>query len=333
MEHDPTDEEQSEAEALARALERGTGSPELPEDALMTAALLRYGADGGELAPEREKAILDELMSTARVPEPQRARSPLRWLAWAAPAFGVAAAALLFVFFGATTEPAPEAVSLTATPLPQPSAELLSAQAAATRNDEGSAEQLSSEMRAHRRQLFAALSAHYQRASASRVHPSLAPMAFAIVGPPLILLGASGCAATTAPSGVAGRWVTSVEDAHVRAATAIDAGDYDTARAVLEDALVAAAPGRIPPEDLRVVHQDLRYALAEVALAVGEPETARMHADEGLSLGREQDLYTANLLVARGRALVDEGSDVEAASDYYEALEINDALLRRILGQ
>jgi hypothetical protein len=56
-------------------------------------------------------------------------------------------------------------------------------------------------------------------------------------------------------------------------------------------------------------------------------------ADNGLRLGRADDIFCSNLLAARGRALAALGRDTEAASSYHEALEIDARLLHAALGR
>ena len=78
MELEPTEEELREAAALAQALDRGSAREGLPDDALAIAAMLRFGADGGELDDERADAILDEALSSAR-PRRPRAEKGVWW--------------------------------------------------------------------------------------------------------------------------------------------------------------------------------------------------------------------------------------------------------------
>ena len=156
-EDDLTPEEQREAEALALALERGRASPGLPQDALETAALLRYAQDGGGLDSRRQAEILDEVVRTARVRREQT--QSLWWrLRWpfglvAAAASSAAAAWLVFAPF----ERDEHAVTL---PAPPPS--LLAAQAAAaTKSADIGA--LDSEMRGYRVAVYDALGGAHEQ--------------------------------------------------------------------------------------------------------------------------------------------------------------------------
>src|SRR4029078_10953852 len=95
---EPTQAELEEAEALARALERGHTTEATPEDALGTALFLRYTKDGGSLDETERDAILADALARAR---PPRAASPARtwgWRRFGALGFaGAAAAAALIV--------------------------------------------------------------------------------------------------------------------------------------------------------------------------------------------------------------------------------------------
>jgi hypothetical protein len=170
---EPSEEELAEAEALARALERGTGTEALPDDALSTAALLRYSQDGGELADERKSAILDEVLATAKPkPAPATVEKPLLgWLKWLVPIGGLGAVAavalaLLVAMPSASPDTAPsasEVATVAPTDLPAPGVALLRAQAEAASAAEGADVVLASEMRTYRGALFAALEERYGR--------------------------------------------------------------------------------------------------------------------------------------------------------------------------
>lgn len=156
-EQDPRPDEEREAEALAHALERGHGSDELPEDALETAALLRYGQDGGELGRERSEAILEEVLGSARAPESKPSPS---WLKWLVPLGGLAAAGAAVLIALRVVGPGGDA---TAVAMPEPDVELLRAQAEAAAGSDEAASALSSRMRDHRGQLVVALGERYGR--------------------------------------------------------------------------------------------------------------------------------------------------------------------------
>jgi hypothetical protein len=147
----PSEEELAEAEALARALERGTARGAVPEDALRAGHLLRYAKDGGALDPARRDAILDEALRHARVPAPKR---PIRWSLLGALGLAAAGAVALVV----TRQGAP-AVAAT---LPAPSRALLGAELEATRSREGLAA-LGTEMTPYRAQMYAVLEERYRR--------------------------------------------------------------------------------------------------------------------------------------------------------------------------
>lgn len=145
-----------EAEALARALERGSADGELPDDALSAAALIRYGAGGGVLRREREDAVLEEVLAAAdRVRERKAAPSSgvpfWRWLFGAA---GLAAAvALVLLIVTGPGEASPTA-------LPAPDARLIEAQLARL-GDPAADERFDEAMRGYRGDVYAALEARY----------------------------------------------------------------------------------------------------------------------------------------------------------------------------
>lgn len=138
-----------EAAELARALERGTAD-EAPDDALQTAALLRYGTDA-ELDDRRAEDILDELLRSVPAREPSPRPGWRRWLWAAGGAVGLAAAIGIFI---ASRE------SDRAT-LPAPDLSLLQAQAAAARP--GGDEAYAQELAAYRRGMLRAMQERYGR--------------------------------------------------------------------------------------------------------------------------------------------------------------------------
>lgn len=143
------DAERREAEALALALERGTASEGLPEDALQVAAMIRYGEGGGALSEAREDALLADVLAAADRVAAKRPAPRVAWWRWAL-GMGVAVAVIaLFV----VARPAPDA-----TALPVPSRALLEAQLArADGRDEGFDEAMGD----YRGAVYAALEARY----------------------------------------------------------------------------------------------------------------------------------------------------------------------------
>lgn len=157
MELEPTEEELREAAALAQALDRGSAREGLPDDALEIAAMLRFGADGGELADDRADALLDEALRAARPRRPRAEKGA--WWRWLVPAGLVTAAAAAGVI-GVLAMRGDETPT-TAAVLPEPSNALLQAQAAAAAGDDPEA--LDRAMEAHRAQVLARLAERYSR--------------------------------------------------------------------------------------------------------------------------------------------------------------------------
>lgn len=147
-------------------------------------------------------------------------------------------------------------------------------------------------------------------------------------------LAFGACSSGSQPESLdaASDWLATVQRAHSRADEAIAAGQPDGARAALQTALDAAVPSSVHPEHARVVRQDLWFRVATLDTAQ-QPAAALLAADNGLRLGRADDIFCSNLLAARGRALAALGRDTEAASSYHEALEIDERLLHAALGQ
>ena len=128
-------------------------------------------------------------------------------------------------------------------------------------------------------------------------------------------------------------WVTEVAAASERADQAIADGRLDDARRELEAALALPVPEEIADPDADIVRKDILCRLSGVELADGDPASAADRADEGLNLGLSDDVFTAGLLVARGRAREALGRPREAAGDYFDALEIDERLLSEALGE
>jgi tetratricopeptide (TPR) repeat protein len=127
------------------------------------------------------------------------------------------------------------------------------------------------------------------------------------------------------------QWIRQAHDANLQADQAIRRGDPAAARAALAASLDRQVPGTVNPEDGRMVKQDMCFRLALVDMDAHRPEDALAWAKRGLELGRRQDLFTANLLVAEGRALEALGREPDAAEAYHRALKINEILLDRAM--
>ena len=156
IDFEPTEEELREAAALARALDRGGAQEGLPADAFETAAMLRFGSDGGALTKERSDALLEEALRSARPHRPRAHKGP--WWRWLLPVglSTAAAAALIGTLASAGPEP-----HTTAMRLPAPSSVLLRAQAAAAAGDDPEA--LDRAMKAHRAAVLGRLAERYER--------------------------------------------------------------------------------------------------------------------------------------------------------------------------
>ncbi len=148
-EDDPTEEELRDAEALARALDRGH-APAPPEDALGAAALLRYARSGAALAEARHDAILSQALQNAR-----RKERPVRRL-FLLSALGLSLAATFALVVSQTTRSEPSL-------LPAPPSSLLSAQAEAARPGTESLATLGAEMKPYRSGVYEKLAEKYGR--------------------------------------------------------------------------------------------------------------------------------------------------------------------------
>lgn len=146
---EPTAEELAEAEALARALDRGSARGPVPEDALGAAGLLRFSRDEGTLDEAKLDTIFADVMKSARPVRPRAEARP--WWRWLVPASLVTAAAVAALL---SIPLSPEQ-----TTLPSPNVALLRAQAEAAT---GRGEALDEAMGAYRAQLMSALEARYE---------------------------------------------------------------------------------------------------------------------------------------------------------------------------
>ena len=138
----------------------------------------------------------------------------------------------------------------------------------------------------------------------------------------LLVLG--GCSEERA----AGRdWLADATRRHALADELLDRGDEPGARAHLAAVIDELARRGDPDDDRRRVLQDTYYRLAGLDLRASDPSAALLQAERGLTLGGGQDLFVANLLVARGAAHEARGEAPAAAADFHAALLINEVLL------
>jgi len=129
-----------------------------------------------------------------------------------------------------------------------------------------------------------------------------------------------------------GAWLDAAAEAHRRADEAVARGDRVAALAALATFVDAPRPPSLAGHDRRIVVQDAYFRLAVLALEDGDPAASRAWADRGLLAGHAADVFTANLLVARGKALEASGDAAQAAMDYLAAQRIGERLLEQALG-
>ena len=127
-------------------------------------------------------------------------------------------------------------------------------------------------------------------------------------------------------------WIQQAREANLVADQALRHNDRRTAVASLRKIVEADAPGNIAESDARAVRQDACFRLASIELDSNRPQEALGWSNRGIGLGGGSDVFTANLLVARGRALQQQGKELQAVKDYHRALIINESLLDKALG-
>jgi hypothetical protein len=157
---EPTEAERREAAALAAALEgdgpaQPSGADTAPADALETAALLRHARAPIAVPPAAEPVLVAQAAPRLDARRAGRLRRARVWIGASLVAPAAAAAWLLFATTASRQAPHAGPVAL-----PAPTADLLAAQAQATRggSQAGAAlARLEREMRAYRRQYHAGL--------------------------------------------------------------------------------------------------------------------------------------------------------------------------------
>ncbi|MBS2032855.1 MAG: hypothetical protein JST54_33585 [Deltaproteobacteria bacterium] len=130
-----------------------------------------------------------------------------------------------------------------------------------------------------------------------------------------------------APADPRALWIRAAHDVHAKADLAIASGNEVDARNQLVAFLSVPPPASVDETNARAVQQDIWFRVAELDLHVGTPSGAEADANSGLALGRADDLFVANLLIVRGRALELRHDDRAAIADYSEAQRINEVLL------
>jgi hypothetical protein len=127
-------------------------------------------------------------------------------------------------------------------------------------------------------------------------------------------------------------WIDTMREASESADRALARRDLARAEHALLDALGRDVPAGVTRDDRRIVRADLHFRLAELELSRGDVLAAEEVADRALREGRARDLFTANLLIVRGRAREARGDDPGAAEDFCEALRISEELMQSALG-
>lgn len=150
----------------------------------------------------------------------------------------------------------------------------------------------------------------------------------------LLLLLASGC-----DDGAPRAWVSASRADSAAATEALTQGDDEAALRRLGALLARPVPDGVAERDARVVRQDACDRVARIHLARGDTRRAMRFATQGLELGQAglelgeaDDVFTANLIITRGRIHEAAGRDREAADDYARAIAIQEALLEAALG-
>jgi tetratricopeptide (TPR) repeat protein len=108
---------------------------------------------------------------------------------------------------------------------------------------------------------------------------------------------------------------------------AVAEGRLGDAHTALGTAARLRAPTGMDPAEVAALQRDACLRLANLDLQRGQAEQALRSAQRGLDLAPSRDLFTAGLLVARGKAEEALDRDSEAIADYHAAQIIDEALL------
>jgi tetratricopeptide (TPR) repeat protein len=309
---DPPDaEELAAAAALEAALDGRPASAELPDNALETAALLRFSTDQGRLHAGRRGELRDQLFSSL----PERPIPPARVPFWRS----------LWMPLGLLGAAAAVVIGIQVSSQSSKDAALTSAAAPALSADETEADEVVT-----------------GEATASRPAPAAeAPMEAkgrASAAAPL------GALAQAAPSGLAENarnartrllpnlQKPTLERAHQLADSARSEPELEAARGALTAIAGNWSAQNLDEAETRWARQDVLCRLAEVALRLGQPRSALEWTRQGLELDGPPSPFLAQLFALDGQAHAQLGDQTAAAASYMKALRVNERLLDEHLG-
>ena len=321
----PDAEELASAAALARALDGGRAEPELPEDALQTAALLRASADGARLGERRQRELRSELL--AALPAPGRPRP--RWASWFFAILSLASATAAYVLMS-RSEPARPVATDGSTAR----SDRREAVAPADEHGESAAPSEPGAPRAAAPRVAASRAAASRSAGQPATAAARRSLAESERSPAAPLADGSRQTLTRDigrdASELRRELLARADDgSRARAYAQLDAARSRPAiersqRTLIE--LSDALEGRTDDEG-RLIRQDLYCRLAETALRLGEPQTALEWARRGLALDGQPTPLLAQLEALGGDALAALGDDEQAARSYMRALRVHETLL------
>ena len=147
----------------------------------------------------------------------------------------------------------------------------------------------------------------------------------------ILLMFVLGLSQSCAYKSDSGKWIREAQAANSSADQSIARGNFVAARTSLQEVLAKPTPASLPDQDVIIVKQDILFRLAALELHAGKPKAALNWSEQGLSLSQKHDLFTANLLVAKGNALQALGNGVDAVAEFHKALKINEKLLNQAL--
>jgi hypothetical protein len=318
----PDAEELASAAALARALDGGRAEPELPGDALETAALLRASAGTVQLGERRRRELRDELLASL----PARGRRRSLWPSWLLPLLPVAGVAVACILLlrdepsesaptsSVASDQAEEAPRAPMVAVPSPASS-----AANSPQDEASPPQDTVSRDPIERRLAAAAQGA-PIAEGSAQGSSLAADAHQALTRDIARDASEHRRDLLARAG---------DDAMTRAYAELDAARSRPALEQSRRALteLSSTLEKRSDDDGRLLRQDLYCRLAETALRLGEPQTALEWTRRGLALDGQPTPLLAQLEALEGDAWAALGDDERAARGYMRALNVHEKLL------